>query len=487
MTLNIDIHGKVAVYRDTARIVTDNTDYTIAFDFGDSNFTVAGTKYLVCITDAGKYDPIPFTGSTCDLPAFTDADGASVKIGIYEGDLQTTTPAEILITPSILGIEAGDAEPSESGNVPVIDDPDDISDDDEMIILPSGGVKSHVAIAILKAIFGSTDSNWALQDGALVPSTDVNMDGQEISNVAAIYFDAERAALPYRTLSTAPTSATAGNTHELIWCSADLHWYVCAGANRDTTYTWRKLIYGDDDGGSVYARRTATYTFTNIPYNTDVTLSELMARLSGWYDKIVVGLPFYVDVGTFNTSDTGTPWRDILNAYDAGRTLYAKYGTDIYRFIGFTYSGADRTSAKFVNLRRSGSSTWTAAFVTKLDSESWTSGYNDLATASSVSEKQDKIVTVTVADAGAVTQALDAGKIYNFTGALTALTVTLTAAALGKQAHYHFTFTEGSTAFTPALPNGVVLPDGHTWEADTRYEVDILDGYAVICGWEVTT
>ena len=98
--------------------------------------------------------------------------------------------------------------------------------------------------------------------------------------------------------------------------------------------------------------------------------------------------------------------------------------------------------------------------------------------------KADKITTVTVSSAGAVTQALDAGKVYTFTGALTSLTITFNATSDLPQ--YHFIFTEGSTAFDPTLPSGTKLPDSHTWEADTRYEVDILDGYAVVQGWAVS-
>lgn len=90
---------------------------------------------------------------------------------------------------------------------------------------------------------------------------------------------------------------------------------------------------------------------------------------------------------------------------------------------------------------------------------------------------------VTVSTAGAVTQALDAGKIYHFTGALTALTITFNAATVGQLAQYHFDFIEPSTAFDPSLPSGVKLPDNHTWEADTRYEVDILNDYGVVASW----
>lgn len=90
---------------------------------------------------------------------------------------------------------------------------------------------------------------------------------------------------------------------------------------------------------------------------------------------------------------------------------------------------------------------------------------------------------VTVSDAGAVTQALDAGKIYHFTGALTALTITLNAPASGQLAEYHFDFLAGSTAPTLTMPNTVTMPDSFTVEANKRYEVDVLNNYGAVVSW----
>lgn len=92
------------------------------------------------------------------------------------------------------------------------------------------------------------------------------------------------------------------------------------------------------------------------------------------------------------------------------------------------------------------------------------------------------VTEVTVSTAGAVTQALDAGKLYHFTGALTALTITLNAAS-GIPAQYHFDFDSGATAPTLTLPNTVTMPDGFTVEASKHYEVDILNNYGVVSAW----
>lgn len=72
-------------------------------------------------------------------------------------------------------------------------------------------------------------------------------------------------------------------------------------------------------------------------------------------------------------------------------------------------------------------------------------------------------------DDGAVTQALDAGKIYFFSGTLTALTITLSQATAPAQ--YHFIF-DGEPTLT--MPNTVVMPDDFQVDASKHYEIDIL-------------
>lgn len=100
--------------------------------------------------------------------------------------------------------------------------------------------------------------------------------------------------------------------------------------------------------------------------------------------------------------------------------------------------------------------------------------------------KADKVTEVTVATGGAVSQALEAGKWYHFTGALTGLTITLTAPASGELAQYHFDFTSGATAPTLTMPDSVKMPDGFSVEANKRYEVDILNNYGAVMSWAIS-
>jgi hypothetical protein len=94
-----------------------------------------------------------------------------------------------------------------------------------------------------------------------------------------------------------------------------------------------------------------------------------------------------------------------------------------------------------------------------------------------------KVSEVTISSSGAASQALDPGKIYHFTGAITSLTLTLTPPPTGQLAQYHFDFESGSTPVTVTI-TGVTWPGGSfVPEASKRYECDILNGYGVWLAW----
>lgn len=126
------------------------------------------------------------------------------------------------------------------------------------------------------------------------------------------------------------------------------------------------------------------------------------------------------------------------------------------------------------------------ADISELEGKADVSALASKADVSALNAKADKITEVTVSAAGAVSQTLEAGKWYHFTGALTGLTITLTAPASGELAQYHFDFTSGATAPTLTLPNTVTMPEGFSVEANNRYEVDILGGYGAAQSWEVS-
>lgn len=100
-----------------------------------------------------------------------------------------------------------------------------------------------------------------------------------------------------------------------------------------------------------------------------------------------------------------------------------------------------------------------------------------------------EVTEVTVTDSGNVFATLETGKIYHFSGNLISLELELSPLAGGSR-QYHFDFLAGDTpptlAFTEGLiPVTVAMPDGFEIEANTRNEIDILDGYGVMMTWPI--
>lgn len=95
--IQINIKNKVA-RADRAIIVCDNSDYTAVFDFDDewSAYETKTARFVYC----GTYTDAVFTGNSCPIPEMHDT--RSLTVGVYAGDLHTTTPAYISCVPSIL-------------------------------------------------------------------------------------------------------------------------------------------------------------------------------------------------------------------------------------------------------------------------------------------------------------------------------------------------------------------------------------------------
>ncbi len=93
----ITVREKIAQVSGSPEIVCGNSDYAAVFDL-DSEWDSYDVKtmrvaWLDVRTGKLRYDDVPFSGSTCVLPAIYDA--YEIAIGIYAGDIRTTTPARI--------------------------------------------------------------------------------------------------------------------------------------------------------------------------------------------------------------------------------------------------------------------------------------------------------------------------------------------------------------------------------------------------------
>lgn len=107
-TLHVIITNKIAEYvRRDGDIVCGNSDYEIEFSF-DSEWDAYESKVARFIW-GGKFYDVAFTGNICEVPIIRNTE--TLSVGVYAGDLSTTTSAIIGCKRSIL---CGDPPPQDN-------------------------------------------------------------------------------------------------------------------------------------------------------------------------------------------------------------------------------------------------------------------------------------------------------------------------------------------------------------------------------------
>lgn len=96
--INITIRDKLAVVADRTVYVCGNSDYTVHFDF-DAEWDAYKTKTARFIFGS-KYKDVVFDGNECPVPVIANAYG--LNVGVFAGDLHTSTPAYVETERSIL-------------------------------------------------------------------------------------------------------------------------------------------------------------------------------------------------------------------------------------------------------------------------------------------------------------------------------------------------------------------------------------------------
>ena len=105
--INIQVRRKKAA-SPVAHIVCGNSDYKISFNF-DEEWDAYERKTARFIYN-GQFADVVFTGDVCDVPVIQNA--TMCAVGVFAGDLRTTTPALITCDKSILCGGGSPAEPS---------------------------------------------------------------------------------------------------------------------------------------------------------------------------------------------------------------------------------------------------------------------------------------------------------------------------------------------------------------------------------------
>ena len=90
--INITVRGKMARAEERARVVCGNSDYTVRFDF-DEEWAEYAVKTARFITEGGFFTDVQFSGSDCAVPVLSGT--RTLLVGVFAGDVRTTTPAYI--------------------------------------------------------------------------------------------------------------------------------------------------------------------------------------------------------------------------------------------------------------------------------------------------------------------------------------------------------------------------------------------------------
>lgn len=104
--IEISVKHLVAWQTNRAEYICDNSTFVVSFDF-DSEWENVEPKTARFI-HGENYTDVVFVGNQCPVPVITDV--TKMKVGVFAGDLQTTTPATIICKKSIL---CGDGVPAE--------------------------------------------------------------------------------------------------------------------------------------------------------------------------------------------------------------------------------------------------------------------------------------------------------------------------------------------------------------------------------------
>lgn len=106
----IRIRDKIAAAPRDAVYVCGNSDYTINFDFDDEweGLDPKTARFVYC----GQFVDMIFSGNVCPVPIISNT--YAFEVGVYAGNLSTTTKAYVPATKSIL---CGDIRPAEPVSV----------------------------------------------------------------------------------------------------------------------------------------------------------------------------------------------------------------------------------------------------------------------------------------------------------------------------------------------------------------------------------
>lgn len=238
---DVTVRDRIAVNHTQVPYVCGNTDYKIRFEF-DAEWNAYPTKTARFVWGNQYHDEV-FTGDECPVPKITDV--CVFEVGVFAGDLQTTTPAGVPAKKSIL---CGNGSPA---------DPDDSVYDQVMAVLNENTEAANRTVENLGEAFGNG--------------------GLYIVNTMAPHVGENRTPYTDRTFAEIRAAVKSGKTCVLVYYDDGrvyTYWgeevldgelclrFLCAPAFKDTINQWMSdSVYVRPDG-TVQVRGTNLRTLT---------------------------------------------------------------------------------------------------------------------------------------------------------------------------------------------------------------------------------
>ena len=227
--------------------------------------------------------------------------------------------------------------------------------------------------------------------------------------------------------------------------------------------------FGGGGGGSVTPASIVSATGEMTAQQAATTLGNL----GGEPEKFVVSVS-YDGLSDYTADKT---FAEIKDAYIAGKTIAVKFDDMEYTLQTLTYEGSSYGEAYFVtynfsNFNHSGRMR-TISVEQDGEHEYWR--YDEIYLEEKAEVYEDNSSTMSITP--------EENYIYDCTAAaLTSLTITNPP----ETGSYVIKFNSGSTATTTTIPSSIHGLESFAAEANTHYEINVEDNYAVIGKWAVS-
>ena len=167
MDIKINIVDKRPAVIGTPVIVCGNSDYSIEFTFDSewSSATAKTARFVYVKAGTIKFQDVQLTGNTVAVPVLAGI--REVMVGVYAGDLRTTTPARIPCEYSILCPDAQE----QIGAVDAVKLQDQIGDLSQLKTTDSGSLVAAV--------------NWLYENGTIGGGGSVSASGMFVPHISA--------------------------------------------------------------------------------------------------------------------------------------------------------------------------------------------------------------------------------------------------------------------------------------------------------------